>query len=94
MSRYTWTVDDERLQCVGLRIELETKMVLLGEERDSIYPMLDYTNNFSSAIQYNLVLIFGVQTVFFLLLFLVSTIKHKIHKKLIQQNLNCIKKQN
>ena len=56
--------------------------------------MIDYTNKFNFAIQFNLVLIFGVQTAVFLSLFIISTIKHTIYKEIMQQNLNCNKKQN
>lgn len=56
--------------------------------------MIDYTNKFNFAIQFNLVLIFGVQTAVFLSLYIISTIKHTICNKLMQENLQCNKKQN
>lgn len=68
--------------------------LIFGQARDAIYPMIDYTNKFNSAIQFNLVLIFGVQTAVFLSLYVISTIKHTICNKLMQQNLQCSKKQN
>merc|ERR1711868_4835 len=68
--------------------------LIFGQDRDAIYPMIDYTNKFNFAIQFNLVLIFGVQTAVFLTLYIISTIKHIIYSSLMQENLHDNKKQN
>ena len=82
---------DREMESLNSKIK---KNIFSGRDRDAIYPMIDYTNKFNFAIQFNLVLIFGVQTAVFLSLYIISTIKHTICNKLMQENLECNKKQN
>merc|ERR1712212_233352 len=53
-----------------------------GEDRDEIYPFLDYTNKWKDALKFDVFMTFGVQSSVFIFIFLTSNIKFFVHRKL------------
>merc|ERR1712131_116666 len=49
--------------------------LIFGEDRNEIYPMINYSEKFTDAVIFDLTLIFGVQSSVFLFLYTVSTFK-------------------
>lgn len=55
---------------------------IFGEQRDEIYPFLDYKDKFNEALQFDLFMTFGVQSAVFIVIFLLANIKFFVHRKL------------
>lgn len=63
---------------------LNTMLVyaIFGEERDEIYPFLNYAGDYASAVKFDMFMTFGVQSAVFLFIFALSHAKFFIHRKL------------
>merc|ERR1712130_759699 len=52
-----------------------------GDDRDEIYPFLKYKDDFSSALKFDLMMTFGIQSVVFCVLYCLNKLKLTIFKK-------------
>lgn len=52
---------------------------IFGAPRDEIYPFLKYKEDFSSAIQFDLMMTFGVQSVVFIMIYCIHRLKMKLY---------------
>lgn len=55
---------------------------LFGEDRDDVYPFLNYSEKFGNALKFDLAMTFGVQTIMFSMMYLFSKTKFWVHRKI------------
>ena len=66
-------------------LKLIFNFVLLGEERDEIYPFLNYAEDYASAFKFDMFMTFGVQSAVFFFIFALSHAKFFIHRKCLSK---------
>jgi len=59
---------------------------IFGEERDEIYPFLNYAEKFGDALKFDIMMTFGVQSAVFLLIFALSHLKFFVHRKCLSKS--------
>jgi len=52
-----------------------------GEDRDEIYPFLRYKEDFGSAIKFDLMMTFGIQSVVFTMIYCLNKLKFMLHRR-------------
>jgi len=52
-----------------------------GDDRDEIYPFLKYKEDFSSAIKFDLMMTFGIQSVVFIMIYCLQKLKFMLHRR-------------
>ena len=59
---------------------------IFGDERDEIYPFLNYAEKFGDALKFDIMMTFGVQSAVFLFIFALSHLKFFVHRKCLSKS--------
>lgn len=70
----------ESFHCASIFQSLTSKC-LIGAQRDEIYPFLKYKEDFSTAISFNLMMTFGIQSAVFISIYCLNKLKFLVYRK-------------